>query len=65
MGFVMNKNLLSILVLVFVSFYAMAGAGTPVPDYRAQQVADHTYVIFGPTARPNPENLGIGQRCYY
>lgn len=53
----MNKIIFLILVLLFVSFSAMAG--TPVPDYRTQQVADHTHVIFGPTQLPNAENLGF------
>jgi len=57
MGVVMYKNYLLILGLVFVSFKAMAGM--PVPDYKAERVAEHTYVIFGPTERPNPENLGF------
>ena len=56
-GVVMNKNYFLILLLVFVSFSTMAG--TPVPDYKAERVAEHTYVIFGPTTRPNPENLGF------
>ncbi len=53
----MNKLLLTVLAFVFSSVEALAG--TPVPDYQAEQVAAHTYVIFGPTERPNPENLGF------
>ena len=53
----MNKLVLIILVLAFSSVEALAG--TPVPDYRAEQVAKHTYVIIGPTERPNPQNLGF------
>ena len=53
----MNKSIFLISVLVFASFEALAG--TPVPDYKAEQLAEHTYVITGPTERPNPKNLGF------
>jgi glyoxylase-like metal-dependent hydrolase (beta-lactamase superfamily II) len=54
----MNKLLLT-WVLFFIVISAEAVAGTPVPDYKAEQIAPHTYVIIGPTERPNPENLGF------
>lgn len=53
----MSKFLFFTWALLFIS--AEAIAGTPVPDYKAEQVAPHTYVIIGPTERPNPENLGF------
>ena len=51
----MNKSIFLIAVIIFASFEAMAG--TPVPDYKAEQVAEHTDVITGPTESPNPKNL--------
>ena len=48
-----------LLTWVFLFIAAEAVAGTPVPDYKAEQIAPHTYVIIGPTERPNPENLGF------
>ena len=48
-----------LLTWVFLFIAAEAVAGTPVPDYKVEQVAPHTYVIIGPTERPNPENLGF------
>ncbi len=53
----MIKVTLAAVVLFLLSFNAFAG--TPVPDYKAEKVSGHTYVIFGPTERPNPENLGF------
>jgi len=53
----MNKSIFLISALLFASFEVLAG--TPVPDYKAEQLAEHTYVITGPTERPNPENLGF------
>jgi len=53
----MNKLFLTTLALALISFETFAG--TPVPDYKAEKVAEHTYVITGPTERPNPENLGF------
>ena len=53
----MTKFLLFTWVFLFIS--AEAVAGTPVPDYKAEQIAQHTYVITGPTELPNPENLGF------
>ena len=53
----MNKSIFLISALVFAPFEALAG--TPVPDYKAEQLAEHTYVITGPTERPNPKNLGF------
>jgi glyoxylase-like metal-dependent hydrolase (beta-lactamase superfamily II) len=53
----MRKLLLTTLALALFSFETFAG--TPVPDYKAEKVAEHTYVITGPTERPNPENLGF------
>jgi glyoxylase-like metal-dependent hydrolase (beta-lactamase superfamily II) len=50
------KFILSGLFLL-VSYQSLAG--TPVPDYNTHQVAEHTHVIFGPTQRPNRENLGF------
>lgn len=53
----MIKLLSIIWVLLFISAEALAG--TPVPDYTAKKITPHTYVIIGPTERPNPENLGF------
>ena len=53
----MYKIKLLVLLSVFVSLKSLAG--TPVPDFEATQISEHIYVIFGPTDRPNPENLGF------
>ncbi len=53
----MDKLKLIVLLSVFVSVKSMAGM--PVPDYKAEQISEHIYVIFGPTDRPNPKNLGF------
>ena len=54
----MNKGIFLISALVLAN-RLRSMAGTPVPDYKVEQVAEHTYVIIGPTERPNPENLGF------
>lgn len=53
----MNKCIFIFWAFILVSADALAG--TPVPDYKAEQIAEHTYVITGPTERPNPKNLGF------
>jgi glyoxylase-like metal-dependent hydrolase (beta-lactamase superfamily II) len=47
----------SVLALVFACLPALAAP--VVPDYPAQKVAEHTFVIHGPTERPGPGNLGF------
>lgn len=50
-------RLTGVIVLVVVS---MTGFAAPaVPDYPVERVAEHTYVIHGPTERPGPGNLGF------
>jgi len=53
------SKILNTMLGLFLLFSSQVYAGTPVPDYQAVQVAEHTHVIFGPTQRPNPENLGF------
>ena len=44
------------LTIVLLSSGLSAGE---IPDYPAQKVADHTYVIHGPAGLPSPENKGF------
>jgi len=37
----------------------LAETGPEVPDYPADQIAEHIYVIHGPLELPNPENQGF------
>lgn len=47
-------------LLPVVSTLAVAAERAPaIPDYPAEQVAEHTYVIHGPLEYPNPENKGF------
>ncbi len=50
-------SIFSLMILLAVSLNSFAG--TKVPDFEAQKITDHTYVIFGPTERPKVENLGF------
>lgn len=52
-----SKRLVALLLTVLFSL--QAEAGTPVPDYVAEQISPHVHVIHGPTSFPNPENLGF------
>lgn len=51
----MNKTALLAALLVLPGF-ALAEA---IPDYPAEQVAAHTYVIHGPVGTPSPQNKGF------
>ena len=53
----MNKKIVMTAILFAVSLPLLAG--TPVPDYTADKISEHVYVIHGPTDTPNPENLGF------
>ena len=53
----MKITVLTAMLLVFVWIPAMAAP--PVPDYEAEKVSEHVYVIHGPTDTPNPQNLGF------
>ena len=54
------KTTLPAAIILGISLSCItAHAGTPVPDYTADRVSDHVYVIHGPTDTPNPENLGF------
>lgn len=49
-------------IMVAIGLFAsgcLVQAGTPVPDYTAEKISEHVYVIHGPTDTPNPENLGF------
>lgn len=51
----MKQALLMVAGLLFtVSSFAKA-----IPDYPAEKVAAHTYVIHGPAGMPSPENIGF------
>jgi glyoxylase-like metal-dependent hydrolase (beta-lactamase superfamily II) len=39
--------------------WLISPAVSAIPDYEAQQIADHTWVIHGPTEVPNPQNEGF------
>lgn len=45
-------------LLALVTFPAGA-QGTPLDDYKPVKVAPHTWVIFGPTEQPSPQNRGF------
>ena len=49
------KTLLTLL-LYFTSFIAIAAE---IPDYKAEKIAAHTYVIHGPLETPNVKNQGF------
>ncbi len=46
------------LLTLFFSGSALA-AGQPIPDYTAEKIARHTWVIHGPMELPNPSNRGF------
>jgi len=47
------------LFLALASGVFAAERGPALPDYPAQQVAPHTFVIHGPVGYPSPENQGF------
>jgi len=53
------KRLKLLVITVFASFSAALTAASGLPDYKADQVASHTWVIHGPIGLPNPENKGF------
>lgn len=58
----MNKLLNSTIFAVFAFSYAgtgLAESGQEIPDYPATKIAEHTYVIHGPTELPNSNNRGF------
>jgi glyoxylase-like metal-dependent hydrolase (beta-lactamase superfamily II) len=50
---------LAVIGLVWASAVTAEGRGPAVPDYPAEQVAPHTYVIHGPVGYPSPQNQGF------
>lgn len=48
-----------IFVCLTVFCTAVANAAPVVPDYKAEKLAQHTYVIHGPLGYPTKENLGF------
>jgi len=52
------KSLFTLLT-VFVFSTAGMAAGSAVPDYPADKISEHTYVIHGPMELPNPKNRGF------
>lgn len=48
-----------VLAVLLVAAYLPVFAGTPVPDYIADKISEHVYVIHGPTDTPNSKNLGF------
>ena len=50
----------SVSTTMFLAFaWIPVMAAPPVPDYQADKISDHVYVIHGPTDTPNPQNLGF------
>ena len=47
------------LFLLLLSVTAFSVQAKEVPDYKAQKIANHTYVIHGPLEFPNEKNLGF------
>ena len=49
----------AIITTVLLSLSVAAQAAGAVPDYTANKISDHVWVIHGPTELPNPENKGF------
>jgi glyoxylase-like metal-dependent hydrolase (beta-lactamase superfamily II) len=48
-----------LLIAILTSFSTAITAGSDLPDYKADKIAPHTWVIHGPIGLPNPENKGF------
>lgn len=49
----------SILGLTLFTYAVLVQAAAEIPDYPAQKISEHVYVIPGPLALPNPKNKGF------
>ena len=48
-----------LLIAILTSFSTAITAGSGLPDYKADKIAPHTWVIHGPVELPSPENKGF------
>ena len=55
----MNKPSSIFIAILLLMFSGQLAAGQQLPDYPAEKIADHTWVIHGPVALPNPDNKGF------
>jgi glyoxylase-like metal-dependent hydrolase (beta-lactamase superfamily II) len=55
----MKKMMHSLIIWLNVALLSVANAAPTVPDYPAEKLAEHTYVIHGPLGYPSKENLGF------
>ena len=53
------KSLLTISSILLIAISVTARGGGEIPDYQAEQLTDHVWVIHGPTEFPNPQNRGF------
>ena len=53
------KSLLTISSILLLAISVTARGGGEIPDYQAEQLTDHVWVIHGPTEFPNPQNRGF------
>lgn len=47
------------IIFVLLSLSSFLATANEIPDYKAEKVAAHTYVIHGPTEFPNEKNQGF------
>lgn len=53
------KQLQTVMTIFLVTISLAAWGVDPVPDYPAEKLSDHVWVIHGPTELPNPGNKGF------
>lgn len=53
------KQLQAAVILFLSTISLAAGAADPLPDYAAERLSEHVWVIHGPTELPNPDNRGF------
>jgi glyoxylase-like metal-dependent hydrolase (beta-lactamase superfamily II) len=53
------KQLQALVTTLLFAITPVAWGADPVPDYPAEKISDHVWVIHGPTELPNPGNQGF------
>ena len=53
------KSLIAVSTILLLAISVMAHGGGEIPDYQAEKLTEHVWVIHGPREFPNPQNRGF------